>query len=54
MENEARNLEEYEKDKKTFISQSSNFEASESEELGINLEWPKINFNNFKFFIQIK
>ena len=42
LENEAINLEEYGKDQKKFISQSSNLGASESEELGINLEWPKI------------
>ena len=42
LENEAINLEEYGKDQNTFISQSSNLGASESEELGINLEWQKI------------
>ena len=44
LDNEARNLEEYEKGQKTFISQSSNLDASKSKELGINLEWPIVKW----------
>ena len=44
LDNEARNLEEYEKGQKTFISQSSNLDASKSKELGFNLEWPIVKW----------